>query len=132
VLAVDENAIVKQIERTRAASIYPAVQNLILACRALGLGTVPTTNHLLYEDEVKAVLGLAIQRKIQPGSRADHQSGVGINSDARCASALPDRSAFASNRTIRPWRMQRAVQEGPKTRFTPLSRPSGSIRRTRP
>jgi nitroreductase len=56
--ALDESAIVKQIERTRAASIYPAVQNLILACRALGLGTVPTTNHLLYEDEVKAVLGL--------------------------------------------------------------------------
>ncbi len=44
--------------RIRGASIYPAVQNIILACRALGLGTLITTNHLRCEDEVKAVLGL--------------------------------------------------------------------------
>lgn len=40
------------------ASIYPAVQNLILACRALGLGTCLTTNHMLFEEEIKTVLGL--------------------------------------------------------------------------
>ena len=40
------------------ASIYPAVQNLILACRTVGLGTCLTTNHMLFEEEVKAVLGL--------------------------------------------------------------------------
>ncbi len=40
------------------ASIYPAVQNIILACRALGLGTVLTTNHMLLEDEMKQALGL--------------------------------------------------------------------------
>jgi nitroreductase len=40
------------------ASIYPAVQNIILACRALGLGTTITTNHVILEDEIKAVLGL--------------------------------------------------------------------------
>ena len=45
-------------ERIRGASIYPAVQNIILACRALGLGTVITTNHIRCEDEVKALLGL--------------------------------------------------------------------------
>ena len=44
--------------RIRGASIYPAVQNVILACRAFGLGTVITTNHIRCEDEVKAVLGL--------------------------------------------------------------------------
>ena len=44
--------------RTSGSSIYPAVQNIILACRALGLGTVITTNHMLYEDEVKAALGI--------------------------------------------------------------------------
>jgi nitroreductase len=44
--------------RIRGASIYPAVQNIILACRAFGLGTVITTNHIRCEDEVKAVLGL--------------------------------------------------------------------------
>jgi nitroreductase len=44
--------------RIRGASIYPAVQNIILACRAFGLGTVITTNHIRLEDEVKTVLGL--------------------------------------------------------------------------
>jgi nitroreductase len=42
----------------RGASIYPAIQNIILACRALGLGTVITTNHVLYEDDVREILGL--------------------------------------------------------------------------
>ena len=32
--------------------------NIILACRALGLGTVITTNHIRCEEEVKAVLGI--------------------------------------------------------------------------
>ena len=45
-------------DKIRGSSIYPAVQNVILACRALGLGTLITTNHILYEDEVKAVLGM--------------------------------------------------------------------------
>lgn len=45
-------------QRIRGASIYPAVQNIILACRAFGLGTLITTNHIRCEDEVKAVLGL--------------------------------------------------------------------------
>ncbi|MEJ0016388.1 MAG: nitroreductase family protein [Acetobacteraceae bacterium] len=44
--------------RIRGASIYPAVQNIILACRALGLGTTITTNHLRCEDEVRALLGI--------------------------------------------------------------------------
>ena len=43
---------------TAGASIYPAIQNIILACRALGLGTVLTTNHTIAEDEVKQALGL--------------------------------------------------------------------------
>jgi nitroreductase len=45
-------------DRIRGSSIYPAIQNIILACRALGLGTIITTNHIRFEDEVKAVLGL--------------------------------------------------------------------------
>ena len=48
----------RYVERTRGSSIYPAIQNIILACRGLGLGTVITTNHILYEDEIKAVLGV--------------------------------------------------------------------------
>jgi nitroreductase len=37
------------------ASVYPAVQNLILAARAFGLGTVLTTVYRVYEDDVRAV-----------------------------------------------------------------------------
>ena len=46
------------VARIRGASIYPAVQNVILACRALGLATLITTNHIRYENEVKALLGI--------------------------------------------------------------------------
>jgi nitroreductase len=45
-------------DRIRGASIYPALQNIILACRALGLGTLITTNHIRCEGEVKTLLGI--------------------------------------------------------------------------
>jgi nitroreductase len=48
----------RTMARTSGSSIYPAVQNIILACRALGLGTCLTTIHMFYEEEVRAVLGL--------------------------------------------------------------------------
>ena len=47
-----------KMARMAGSSIYPAVQNIILACRAYGIGTVLTTLHLFYEDEVKEILGL--------------------------------------------------------------------------
>ncbi len=40
------------------ASIFPAVQNILLAARGMGLGATLTTLHLLYEDEIKAKLGI--------------------------------------------------------------------------
>lgn len=40
------------------ASIYPAVQNLMLAARAVGLGTTLTTLHKLHEKDVCALLGI--------------------------------------------------------------------------
>ena len=43
---------------TSGASIYPAVQNLMLAARALGLGTTITTLHRTHEEEVKQLLGV--------------------------------------------------------------------------
>jgi len=43
---------------TPGSSIYPAVQNIMLAARALGLGTVLTTLHTKFEDEIKALLGV--------------------------------------------------------------------------
>jgi nitroreductase len=44
--------------RTSGASIYPAVQNMLLAARALGLGSTLTTRHLLFAKEAEAALGL--------------------------------------------------------------------------
>jgi nitroreductase/uncharacterized protein YndB with AHSA1/START domain len=40
------------------ASIFPAVQNLMLAARGLGLGTTLTTIHLAVEGEIRAALGI--------------------------------------------------------------------------
>ncbi len=48
----------KTMARFESSSIYPAVQNIILACRAYGLGTVLTTLHAVFEDEVKAALDI--------------------------------------------------------------------------
>jgi len=45
-------------QRIRGASIYPAMQNILLTCRALGLGTTITTNHMRCEEEVRALLAL--------------------------------------------------------------------------
>ena len=44
--------------RSEAASVYPGVQNLLLAARAHGLGATLTTWHLALESEFKAVLGI--------------------------------------------------------------------------
>jgi nitroreductase len=44
--------------RTSGSSIYPAVQNMLLAARALGLGATLTTLYLAYEKEAEAALGL--------------------------------------------------------------------------
>ena len=40
------------------ATLYPAAQNLIVAARALGLGTVFTTFHKMAEGRVREILGI--------------------------------------------------------------------------
>ena len=40
------------------ASIYPAVQNMLLAARGLGLGATLTTRHMIFGDDVDRILGL--------------------------------------------------------------------------
>jgi nitroreductase len=44
--------------RTAGSSVYPAVQNMLLAARALGLGATLTTLYLNFEKEVEAAFGL--------------------------------------------------------------------------
>jgi nitroreductase len=43
---------------TTGASIYPAVQNILLAARALGIGSCITTIHKFRDAEVKELLGI--------------------------------------------------------------------------
>jgi nitroreductase len=47
-----------RISMVGGGSVYPAVQNAMLACVAEGLGCTLTTLHCLREDDVKAVLDI--------------------------------------------------------------------------
>lgn len=47
-----------KLARLSGSSIYPAVQNMLLACRALGLGATLTTVASLHEEDLKTVLKL--------------------------------------------------------------------------
>ena len=42
----------------RGGSIFPSVQNILLAARGLGLGSCLTSLHKRYEDEIKELLGI--------------------------------------------------------------------------
>ena len=44
--------------RTSGSSIYPAVQNMLLAARALGLGATLTTLYLQFEKQTETAMGL--------------------------------------------------------------------------
>jgi nitroreductase len=43
---------------TTGASVYPAAQNLMLAARALGIGSCITTIHKFRDEQVKQLLGI--------------------------------------------------------------------------
>ncbi len=47
-----------RVSMVGGGSVYPAVQNAMLACVQEGLGCTLTTLHCLREDEVKAALGI--------------------------------------------------------------------------
>jgi nitroreductase len=42
----------------RQETIYPATQNVVLACRGLGLGTVLTGFHRRWDDDIRELLGI--------------------------------------------------------------------------
>ncbi len=56
VTALDAN--IGRLPLTGGSSVYPAVQNLILAARDVGLGTTLTTILALAEKQVQALLGM--------------------------------------------------------------------------
>jgi nitroreductase len=50
--------LVFSVERSEASSVVPAIQNLMLAARALGIGSVPTRLHPQVLERVYALLGV--------------------------------------------------------------------------
>ena len=52
------------VARGQASSVLPAVQNLMLAARALGIGSVPTTLHPQVLDRVYALLGIPAEAEL--------------------------------------------------------------------
>ena len=54
----------RSITATLHASIYPAVQNILLACRAHGIGATLTTLHYFFEDALKARLGIPADKEV--------------------------------------------------------------------
>ncbi|HEY6130659.1 MAG TPA: nitroreductase family protein [Halioglobus sp.] len=48
-------------QSTYYGSIYPAIQNLMLAARAKGIGSTMTTLHKAREQDIKAILGIPDQ-----------------------------------------------------------------------
>jgi len=76
--------------RTSGSSIYPAVQNMPLAARALGLGATLTTLHLQFEKEAEAALGLPPNVHSMPCSR----SATRWDGSGRCAVSLSQMSSM--------------------------------------
>jgi len=60
---------------TPYASLYPAVQNFMLAARALGLGTALTTVHRIYQDEVRELFEIPDRLEIPALVPVGHPTG---------------------------------------------------------
>lgn len=80
------------------ASVYPAVQNFILACRAHGLGTVLTTVYRIYEDEVREVCMVPDRYEVVAMLPVGHPKGHWGIAPRRPATALTNWNRFGERR----------------------------------
>jgi len=80
------------------ASVYPAVQNLILAARARGLGTVLTTVYRVYEDELRRLCGIPDRYEVVALLPLGHPSGSWGIAARRPAEALTSWDRFGQRR----------------------------------
>lgn len=80
------------------ASVYPAVQNFILACRAEGLGTVLTTVYKIHEAEVRDVCGIPDRYEVVALLPVGHPRGRWGVAARRPASALTSWNRFGEKR----------------------------------
>lgn len=80
------------------ASVYPAVQNLILAARSRGLGTVLTTVYKVYEDEVREVCGIPDRYEVVALLPIGHPRGKWGVAPRRPAASLTSWNRFGEKR----------------------------------
>lgn len=82
------------------ASVYPAVQSFVLACRAEGLGTVLTTVYRIYEDEVRAVCDIPDRFEVVALLPVGHPRGRWGVAHRRPASSLTSWDRFGERRQL--------------------------------
>jgi nitroreductase len=83
------------------ASVYPAVQNLVLAARAFGLGTVLTTVYRIYEDEVRAVCAIPDRYEVAALLPLGHPTGRWGIAPRRPAASITSWDTFGAGRATR-------------------------------
>jgi nitroreductase len=84
------------------ASVYPAVQNFILAARSQGLGTVLTTVYRVYEDEVRDVCGIPDRYEVVGLLPLGHPKGTWGVAPRRPAESLTSWNRFGERRPGKP------------------------------
>jgi nitroreductase len=83
----------ERVERfSDVASVAFALENVFVAARALGLGTVPTNFHFLLEDEFRELLGIPAEIGVHYLTPLGHPT------------EFPDALPPAMARARRPWR----------------------------
>jgi len=97
-----------------AGTVYPAMQNVLLACRGLGLGSVITMFHRPYAAELRELLG------IPEGQVAHGLLPIGWPSDKiGPVSRIPVRKVASLDRWGSPWEYaERQPEEGLRKRWT--------------
>jgi nitroreductase len=84
------------------ASVYPAVQNFILAARSRGLGTVLTTVYRIYEDEVREACAIPDRYEVCALLPLGHPTGKWGVAPRRPAEALTSWDQFGQRRSPPP------------------------------
>ena len=83
------------------ASVYPAIQNFMLAARSLGLGTAMTTLHRIYEDDVRELMGIPERYEVLALLPLGHPTGKwGVAPRYRAADKITSWDRFGEKRTL--------------------------------
>ena len=80
------------------ASVYPAVQNLVLAARSRGLGTVLTTVYRIHEDELRALCDIPDRYEVVALLPLGHPKGRWGVAPRRPAESLTSWNRFGTKR----------------------------------